>query len=184
MEDKQILRMLWDRLEEAIDALAVKFGKGLYRLAMNILNNHSDSEETVNDTYMALWNRIPPEHPDPLTPYVYRTGRNTALNKLRSNTAQKRSSYYTVSLDELAQSLPGSSLDQQIDARLLGEAIDRWLEDQNQTNRTLFVRRYWYGDGVNELASLYAMTPGSISTRLNRLRLSLRDYLYKEGILE
>ena len=184
MEDRKILQMLWDRLEEAITALAEKFGKGLYKLTMNILNNHSDSEEAVNDTYLALWNRIPPEKPEPLTPYVYRVGRNTALNKLRSNTAQKRCSNYTLSLDELADSPPGSTLDDVIDARALGQAIDRWLSTQSYTNRTLFLRRYWYGDPVQSLAATYAMTPGSISTRLTRLRTGLKDYLYKEGILE
>lgn len=184
MEDRKILQLLWDRMEEALTALAEKFGRGLYKLAMNILNNHDDSEEAVNDTYLALWNRIPPEKPDPLTPYVYRVGRNTALNKLRSNTAQKRYSNYTLSLDELADSLPGGTLDDVIDAKTLGQAIDHWLSTQSYTNRTLFLRRYWYGDPVSTLASTYAMTPGSVSTRLNRLRAGLRDYLYKEGLLE
>ena len=76
MNDSQILQLLWDRLEEAIDALNRRFGAGLYRMAMNILSNPPDAEETVQDTWMALWNAIPPQHPDPLTPYVYRTGRN------------------------------------------------------------------------------------------------------------
>lgn len=184
MDDKQILKLLWDRLEEAIEALASKFGKGLYKLAMNILGNHADSEEAVSDTYLALWNRIPPERPDPLPPYVYRVGRNTALKKLRGNTAQKRHSDYTLSLDELADSLPGSTLDEVVDVKVLGLAIDHWLSTQTYTNRTLFLRRYWYGDPVKSLAASYAMSPGSISTRLNRLRAGLKDYLYKEGILE
>lgn len=184
MDDRQILRMLWDRLEEGLTALAKKFGQGLYKLAMNILNSPPDAEEAVNDTYLALWNAIPPEWPDPLTPYVYRVGRNTALNKLRHSTAQKRHTDYTLSLDELAESLPGGNIEDILDAKVLGQAIDRYLATLSTLNRNLFMRRYWYGDPVKSLAAGFGMTPGSVSVRLNRLRTGLKDYLYKEGILE
>lgn len=102
MDDKTILQLLWQRAEQALTALAENYGKGLYHLAMNILNCHRDAEEAVNDTYLSLWNAIPPAKPDPLSGYVYRVGRNTALKRLRENTALKRCSKYDVSLDELA----------------------------------------------------------------------------------
>ena len=182
MEDKQILELLWSRASTAIDALARRFGKGLYRIAMNILEDHHDAEETVNDTYLALWNAIPPQRPDPLAGFVYRTGRNTALNRLRQNTAQKRCSQYDLSLDELARSIPGSYLDEALDARELGRAIDRFLDTLSHQNRVIFLRRYWFGDRVKELARAQGLTENSLSVRLTRLRAQLKDYLIKEGI--
>ncbi len=184
MEDKKIITLLWQRAEQALELLAKKFGAGLHRLAMNILGNHPDAEESVNDTYLALWNTIPPEKPDPLTAYVYRVGKNTALKKLRQNTAQKRDSRYDVSLDELSECVAGCSLEDEFDARLLGRAIDRFLSSQTQQNRIIFLRRYWFGDSVQEIAALYAMSPGSVSVRLNRLRESLKEYLTKEGFFD
>ena len=91
MDDKQILELLWERSREAISALEKRFGGRLQRTAINILGNKEDAEEAVNDTYLALWDAIPPERPDPLEGYVYRTGRNVALKKLRFQSAQKRS---------------------------------------------------------------------------------------------
>ncbi len=184
MEDKKIISLLWQRAEQALTLLAKRFGAGLHRLAMNILGNHSDAEETVNDTYLALWNAIPPEKPDPLTPYVYRVGKNIALKKHRDNTAQKRDSRYDVSLDELSECVAGCSLEDEFDARLLGRAIDRFLGLQTQQNRIIFLRRYWFGDSVKEIAALYAMSPGAISVRLSRLRDSLKEYLIKEGFFD
>jgi len=181
MEDKKIISLLWQRAEQALELLAKKFGAGLYRLAMNILGNHPDAEESVNDTYLALWNTIPPEKPDPLSAYIYRVGKNTALKKHRDNTAKKRDSRYDVSLDELEGCVAGCSLEDEFDARLLGRAIDRFLGQQTRQNRVIFLRRYWFGDSVKEIAALYAMTPGAISVRLSRLRDGLRDYLTKEG---
>ena len=183
MEDRKIVALLWQRTELAIEALAKKFGAGLHRLAMNILGSRPDAEESVNDTYLALWNAIPPEKPEPLTPYVYRVGRNTALKKLRDNTAAKRNSRYDVSLDELAGCIAGCSLEEEWEARELGRAIDRFLGLQTQQNRIIFLRRYWFGDSVREIAALYTMTPGAVSVRLSRLRDALKDYLNKEGFL-
>lgn len=104
MDHKNIVKLLWQRSEQALIALADAFGLRLKRTAINILTNPQDAEEAVNDTYLALWNQIPPEQPDPLEGYVYMTGKNIALKMLRYRNAQKRSAYI-VSLDELAQIL-------------------------------------------------------------------------------
>ncbi len=184
MDDQKILALLWSRTEQAIQALSDTFGHGLYKLSMNILGNHQDAQESVNDTYFALWNRIPPERPSPLPPYVYRVGRNTALNKLRSLSAQKRSTQYDVSFDELSGAIGDSGVEEITDAKALGQAIDRFLDTQNKLSRILFVRRYWFGDSVGELASFCHMSPNTVSVRLSRLRKELKIYLIKEGMLQ
>ncbi len=183
MDDKLILRLLWQRAEQALAALTEKYGKGLYRLAMNILNCHRDAEETVNDTYLSLWNAIPPAQPDPLSGYVYRVGRNTALKRLRENTALKRCSRYDVSLDELAGYLSGNTLEEEYDAILLGQCIDRFLDTLNRQNRRIFLRRYWFGDSLETLAKEESLSQNALSVRLLRLRKQLKDYLYKEGFM-
>lgn len=183
MEDRKIVSLLWQRAEQALEALAKKFGAGLQRLAMNILGSHQDAEEAVSDTYLAVWNTVPPQKPDPLSAYVYRLGKNTALKKHRDSTAQKRDSRYDVSLDELAGCIAGCSLEEEWEARELGRAIDRFLAQQTAQNRIIFLRRYWFGDSVKEIAALYAMKAGAVSVRLSRLREALRNYLQKEGFL-
>lgn len=182
MEDKKILQMLWNRTEAALDALAKKFGRRLLQTAFNILGNPQDAEEAVNDTYIALWNTIPPEKPDPLAGYVHRTGRNVALNKRRHLTAQRRNCQYDISLEELSGILPGPSLEETLDARELGRAIDRFLDTVSKENRVLFLRRYWFGDSVKALAKAFSMSENTVSVRLSRLRGQLKDYLYKEGL--
>lgn len=182
MEDKKILQMLWNRTEAALDALAKKFGRRLLQTAFNILGNPQDAEEAVNDTYMALWNTIPPEKPDPLAGYVHRTGRNVALNKRRHLTAQRRNCQYDISLEELSGILPGPSLEETLDARELGRAIDRFLDTVSKENRVLFLRRYWFGDSVKDLARIFGISENTVSVRLSRLRTQLKIYLIdKEG---
>lgn len=181
MDDAHIIELFFARAESAIAALARRFGARLYAIAMNILNSARDAEECVNDTYLALWNAIPPEQPDPLCAYTYRVGRNTALKRLRSNTAQIRYSAYDLSLDELAGCIPDESLWETLDARELGRSIDRFLDTQPKENRVIFLRRYWFGDSVKKIAGDTGLREGTVSVRLSRIRNALKDYLYKEG---
>ena len=181
MEDKKIVQLLFARAENAISELSARFGKQLHRIAYNILENHQDAEECTNDTYFALWNAIPPVSPDPLAPYVYRTGRNTALKRLHRDTAKKRDSRYDVSLEELNGCLPGEDVEQTIDARELGRAMDRFLDSKSRESRYIFIRRYWYGDSIGEIARELNMQENAVSVRLNRIRNSLKEHLKKEG---
>lgn len=181
MEDKKIIRLLFQRAEQALDLLARRFGPRLLHLARNILTSHQDAEECVSDTYLAIWNAIPPQEPDPLAGFVYKTGRNLALKRLRYETARKRDSRYDLSIDELGSCLSGGSLEETLSARELGLAIDRFLDTLPRDNRIIFLRRYWFGDSVKEIAGALGYSEGAISVRLSRTRDKLRTHLIKEG---
>ena len=181
MDDKQILDLLWKRSERAIQALMSRFGALLNRICMNILGDPQDAQECVNDTYMAIWNAIPPKRPEPLSPFVCRTGKNIALNRLRSNTSQKRNSQYDLSLEELEPYLGITVVDDAVSAQQLGRLIDHFLESISSDNRVIFLRRYWFGDSIKDIARQMGKTENAVSVRLNRTREQLRAYLQKEG---
>ena len=181
MDDKKILKLLLERAESAIDALAGRYGKRLMSIAKNILGVHQDAEEAVNDTYLAVWNTVPPKTPDPLSGYVYKTGRNISLDKLKYNTAEKRDGRYDIPIDELANCIPTPALEDTVEAKELGDAINRFLATLSRDNRALFLRRYWFGDPVKDIARDLNLRQNAASVRLGRLRLQLQDFLVKEG---
>lgn len=172
--------LLFQRSEKALQELAKLYGRRLLQTAKNIIGISEDAEEAVNDTYLAVWNAIPPKSPEPLAPFVYRTGRNIALNRARHNAAQKRSGY-EIPLAELEGCIAGPDLWETLDARALGRAIDAYLDTLSQENRAIFLRRYWFGDSVNAIALHFALVPGTVSVRLSRMRSGLKAYLTKEG---
>ena len=182
MEDRQILALLWERAEQALTQLEKQYGTRLFRTALNILTNTQDAEETVNDTYLAVWDAIPPKEPDPLSGFVYKTGRNLALKRLRHDSAARRDSRYDQSLAELESCIPGEDFWATISARELGRAIDAFLDTLGPDSRTIFLRRYWFGDSVWEIARDRSMTESAVSTRLSRIRSKLRTYLIQEGL--
>lgn len=178
MEDKALLQLLFNRVETVFDALARRFGQRLTQTTLNILESAEDAEECVSDTYLALWNAIPPAKPDPLAPYVYRTGKNIALNRLRSLHTQKRGGY-VLSLEELAGCVATPSAD-----RDLGRGLNDWLRTLSKQDRAIFLRRHWFGDSVKDIAKATTMTESAVSVRLYRLKKQLKDYLTKEGYYE
>lgn len=184
MDDKKIISLFFQRAETAISAVAEKYGQRLQQTAHNILHDHHDAEECVNDTYMALWNSIPPQHPNPLLTYASRITRNIALNRLRDSHAQCRRSQYDVSLDELADCIGNATLEEEMDVRLLGQHINAFLATLNRDHRNIFLRRYWFGDSVKEIAAAYSLTENTVSVRLNRIRAKLKAYLTQEGYYE
>lgn len=180
---EKITKLLWERSVFALAELAKEFGRRLYLTAMNILGIREDAEESVNDTYLAVWNAIPPKCPDSLAAFVYKTGRNIALNHLRHNTAQKRSGY-DISLTELEGCIAGPDLWETLDARALGRAIDAFLDTLPRDSRVIFLRRYWFGDSVKDIANAMGIRENTVSVHLSRTRDKLKLYLTKEGLYE
>lgn len=183
MEEREILSLLWQRSEEAIDALQTCYGRRLQRLARNILPTEADAQECVNDTFLALWNSIPPQRPEPLAPYILRVCKNIAITRLRRIAAGKRSGY-EVALEELSEAIGADTLEQALSARQLGWAIDAFLDTLRREDRFLFLRRHWYGDSVQSIARQLGKSESNISVRLHRIRNKLKDYLIKEGLYE
>ncbi len=184
MDDQKITNLLWQRAETAIEALSKKFGNRLMLIALNILGVRQDAEESVNDTYLAVWHTVPPKKPDPLAGYVYATGRNISLDRLKYISAEKRDCRYDLSIDELSNCIPAAVLEETVEARELGLAINRFLGTVSADNRTLFLRRYWFGDSVQTIARDLGLRENAASVRLGRIRMQLREHLIKEGYID
>ena len=184
MEDSKIIDLFFERSEQAVDELDRKYGAVIRKTASNLLRDRLDAEECVNDTYLGVWNSIPPHRPEPLIAFVCKIARNLAVSKLRSETAAKRGRGTDLILDELAEILPsGTDVEETYEARELLDGVNRFLETLPYTDRYLFVRRYFYADPVNEIAAAVHEREHRVTARLYRLREKLRNTLKKEGLL-
>ena len=183
MEDSHIIQLFFDRMESAVEALSVKYGKLCYRIAYNILTNHADAQECENDTYLRVWDTVPPIWPDNLRAYVSRIVRNLALDRVRYQNRQKRSVATDWTLSELSECIPSSvSVEADADDTVV-QALTSYLNTLDDLTRVLFIRRYFYMDSVEMLARQFGMNASSVSTRLTRTRARLKAYLEREGIV-
>ena len=171
LTDAEIIDLYFSRDEAALEHTAKNYGAYCTSVAMNILNDPSDAEECVNDTYLRAWNSIPPQRPTVLRLFLGKITRNLAIDKYRANKSRRRE--FEVALEEIAEFLPAKEED---DGNLLTLLTD-FLSTLSDEERDLFVLRYYHGHSVARLAKAFRVRPNNLSARLYRTREKLRAYL-------
>ncbi|WP_300755323.1 RNA polymerase sigma factor [uncultured Oscillibacter sp.] len=156
MEDGRIIELYWDRDQRAIPETAGKYGRMLHGIAWNLLRSREDAEECVNDTYLRAWEAIPPARPGAFRIWLGQITRNLSLDRWKSLRAEKRG---------------GGA-----------ELLNVFLRGLSREGRAMFLRRYWYGESVAEVALALGCGEGKVKSSLFRSRKALREYLEKEGI--
>lgn len=180
MEDEEILALLQSRDERGLYELGRKYGKRLEALAERILPEQ-DAAECVNDTYLAVWESIPPKCPEFLFAYTAKICRNLAFNRVEWNHAAKRNAVFVELSDELGKNAPDVSV--QVGQQEFGRAIADFLKGQAKHKQQIFIRRYWYGESVKELAKTFGYRESKVKSILFRLRRQLWNTLKKEGMV-
>lgn len=184
MEDVQIIDLYWRREEAAIAETQRKYGAFCYGIAKNILSVHEDAEECVSDTYHRAWEAIPPQRPVKLRAWLGKVVRNLAINQWNKGHAQKRYAGMTELFSELEDCVPSPhTIEREMGEKELSEYLSAWLRSLSREDRILFVRRYWNGEALRDLAEEWKLDPAKLAQRMYRLRGRLRTALEKEGIV-
>lgn len=182
MDDASIIELYFKRKEQAIEETKIKYGRLCFDLASNMLGNDQDSEECVNDTYMTVWNTIPPTRPDRFSAFLCKITKNHALKKLEYSSALKRSRNMTLSVDELGDCVSGKdSPEDEIQMHELSSAISRFLRTRKEREQIIFIKRYWFYEPLSDIAEEFGITEKNVSLILYRTRQKLKDHLTKEG---
>ena len=183
MEDEKIVSLYWAREESAIRETEIKYDRYLTKIAYNILADREDSRESVNDTYLAAWNSMPPHRPGVLSTYLAKITRRISIDRFRYRTrGKRRESEYSVSLSELGDCVSGGNTTEEIvNVKLLADTIGVFLRLQSQEARNAFIGRYYFLDSVKEVAAYCGMSESKCKTLLHRTRVGLKEYLQKEG---
>lgn len=186
MDDQEIIGLYFARDEQAIVATQMKYGTYCMSIAQRILNQQQDSEECVSDTWMRTWNAIPPGAPEHLRPFVGKITRNLALNRLRSEAAQRRGGGNVVmALEELRDCVPdGSTPEDALEEKLISDAVNSFLGGLPKEKRVAFVLRYWYLYSLPEISEKMGIRESKLKSMLFRLRKELKAHLEQEGIYE
>lgn len=185
MNDQLIIELVFKRCEEAITATSEKYGKLCKSISDRILKNNEDAEECVSDTYLTLWETIPPEEPDPFVAYICKIVRNLSLKRYRHNTAEKRNSYYDASLDEISECVAAcGEVDERITAQELTDRLNKFLEGLKEVDRVMFVKKYWFCMEIPEIAEEMSLSTNYVNVHLHRIREKLKQYLVKENWYE
>ena len=183
MQDTEIVELYWNRDESAITETQNKYERYLTKIAYNVLADFEDSKESVNDTYFAAWNSIPPHRPNVLSVYLGKLTRRISIDNFRKRNREKRkASQYALSLEELGECVPVSDgPEQALDSQLLADAINKFLRSISEDARNAFIGRYYFLDPLKTVAGYCGMSEAKAKSLLFRTRCGLKEYLKKEG---
>ena len=183
MQDEQIVQLYWNRDQSAIAQTQIKYSAYLTKIAMNILADRQDSEESINDTYLAAWNSMPPQKPSVLSVYLSRLTRRISIDIFRRRTSQKRQgSQYAISLSELDETVSGGTTpEEEVESAQLAQTISDFLRTLPADERNTFIGRYYYMDSLKDVAAYCGMGEAKAKSMLYRTRQKLKLYLEKEG---
>ena len=182
MEDKKIIELYNSRSEDAVAETKNKYGKLISFVISKILRNPSDIEECENDTYLGVWNTIPPKQPDNLKAYVLKIARYQALKKYEYLHAAKRDIDKCIPYEELSNYLEQKNLTEREESELK-EILNDFLAPLPKSQRQVFLLRYWYFMSVKEISKNCNMSKSKVETILFRTRRKLKDYLKERRYL-
>ena len=182
MEDAKIIELFFQRNEQAVKETDTAYGRKLYVLSNNILNNREDAQECVSDTYMETWKSIPPKRPKYFYAFLASICRNMSFNRLDWRMAAKRNAEVMALTQEMEMCIPDTRQDGEMDRRELRQVLESFLETLSKESRLIFLRRYLYVDTVAEIATRYGISESKVKTQLHRTRAKLYAHLKKEGI--
>lgn len=183
MEDYKIVDLYWSRSEQAIEETARKYNNYCYSIAYNILENHEDAEECVNDTYVDAWNQIPPHSPTILSTFLGKITRRISIDKWRWKHAQKRGNGEVVLvLEELGECITDdNTIEREMEQKELAKVINAFVKQLPDIEQRVFLCRYWYMDSIATICKQFGFSESKVKSMLYRIRKKLRKELIKEG---
>jgi RNA polymerase sigma-70 factor (ECF subfamily) len=184
IKDTAILELYETRCESAISETQKQYGAYCMSIAMNILQNREDAEECVNDTFLKAWNAIPPERPNVFAAFIGRITRNLSLDRYKSNKTAKRGGGETaLLLSEMKTCIPDArNVEREVESKDLTRIIEDYLDTIREEDSAFFVRRYWHGEAVAQIAAKLGVSVSRINTSLHRTRKKLKTYLSERGV--
>lgn len=180
MTDNELIDLYLQRSEDAVAATEKRYGTYCTAIASRITGNAEDAEECVSDVLLRVWNAIPPEIPKNFKGWIGCITRNCAITLCRKK--ERQPECVGEAALELSFALDGDP-GEVVDAKALGGAISDFLSTQKKETRIAFLRRYWYGDTLEETARYMGWSTAKTKTVLFRTREKLKDYLKREDII-
>ena len=183
MEDHKIVDLYWARDEQGIAESDRKYGKILRSLSFSLLSSHEDAEECVNDTYLDAWNAMPTARPTYLGAFLSKITRRISIDRFRADHRQKRGGMGMI-LEELSDCIPSpDSVEKVYESHRFTRALEAFLAAQTPQRRVIFVRRYFYSQSIEEIATSLGLSQSKVKVTLHRVREALRKELEEQDLL-
>ncbi len=179
VSDERIIEMLFDRDEQGLTVAEEKYGTLCRKVAYNIIGDYDEVGDCINSSLFQLWNAIPPARPECLKAYLCGIVRNVAVSIRKKRKVYNDSQTNFSELSEIFSD--SEDTEGQFDGKMLGAYINEFLSGQKETNRKIFVMRYYYNFNIRDISLTLKMKEATVKTKLFRIRGELKLFLSEKG---
>jgi RNA polymerase sigma-70 factor, ECF subfamily len=177
---------LWGRIclgdQKAFDSLFKEMYPHLCAFAQKILNNQSEVEEIVQDTFISLWqNKKEITIKSSLKSYLYQMVHHHALNKLAHFKTQKFQPNTLVSLEQWKQIYNSFAIDdsfiQSFEATETEQLILRAVDNLPDRCREVFMLSRYEDLSNEEISEKLQLSPSTVRVQIFRALESIKEFL-------
>ena len=185
LDDDTIIALYWSRDEKAIEETDFKYRRYLFSIAYRVLHDRQDSEECLNDTYLGVWNAIPPTKPNVFKAFLTTVAHRIAIKRYHSLLRRRIiPSEMTVSLSELEDFIaddgdPAAAFE----AERLGSVISGFVRSLSDRQQFIFMSRYYMSEPIDTIADDLSVSRSTVNKELSAIREALKETLENEGYL-
>ena len=182
--DEQIIEMYWQREENAIQETDKKYGQFLFKIAYNILHDRLDCEECQNDTYLGVWNAIPPTRPTVFPAFITQIMRRIAINRYKEKASKKRiPSELTVSMEDVSAMLHSDvSVEAEYEAAEVGKIINDYVRGLSDRQRYIFIDRFYLAESVETIAKDLSISVPTVYREIDKIKQGLKLHLERNDV--
>ena len=181
--DENIIELFFARSEQGIRELDTKIRKRLPQSFLSYRREQARCGRMCKRCLFGRMERDSPARPNPLLTYICKIVRNISLKIYYRKEAAKRSSHYTIAMEEIEACIADpNTVETEIEARELARIIGEFLDTLTLENRVIFMRRYWFADSYKDIAEFMGLSEKNISVRLTRIREKMKQYLIEREV--
>ena len=184
--DEELVESLRRGDEEAFVELMRRYKGRVFAASYRYLGNYEDAADVVQEVFVKVYRHIGSYSARAkLYTWIYRIAVNTAVNKLRSR--KRRGEDMAESLDKLKEDgmpvpiaagvNPGPDPLESLERKELASLLQKKLDALPEHYRLVFVLRELQQFSYQEIAEMTDLPIGTVKSRLNKARRSLRDML-------
>lgn len=179
MDDESLLRSITAGQTTALAALYDRYGRLVYSLAMNILDDPAAAEETTQDVFIQIWDKAGSydSQQGKVFSWLIRVARNRAIDVLRRRNARPEG-HQVIWEDSLPLAKTGDPpVENLLEISEQKLHIRQAIAHLPQEQREALALAFFYGYTHQEIAAVFGEPLGTVKTRIRLAMQKLRQEL-------
>lgn len=160
----------------AFSQLVAKHKNLVFSIALKILNNREDAEETAQDCFVKVFHALKTfEKKSKFSTWLYRIVYNTAISKTRKKRLEMvpMDNYIIQNYTDEPSPEGMYNLDPHLQKELIEKAMQKLTTDEN-----LLITLFYHGENsIEDISSITGLSMSNVKVRLHRIRKKLHDEL-------